>query len=114
MCITWVILQGKGVKMMFVLRSWWPVYELPAPGVRRPVPSLVHRHLDHILEDGGAESAGDAGGGAQGGAGVDLEEPGPEVRGQHEVRPVKLIAVLTSAAAVHHVWAEVMCIRVFF
>ena len=29
-------------------------------------------HLDDILEDGRAEPAGDAGGGAQGGARVDL------------------------------------------
>ena len=60
-------------------------------------------HLDDILEDGGAEPAGDAGGGAQGGAGVDLQQPGPEVRGQHEVRPVQLVTVLSRAAAVHHV-----------
>ena len=40
-------------------------------------------HLDDILEDGGAEPAGDAGGGAQGGARVELQQPGPEVRGQH-------------------------------
>ena len=27
----------------------------------------------------------------------------PEVRGEHEVRPVQLVAVLAGAAAVHHV-----------
>ena len=60
-------------------------------------------HLDDSLEDGGAEPAGDAGGGAQGGARVDLQQPGPEVRGQHEVCPVQLVTVLSRAAAVHHV-----------
>ena len=64
---------------------------------------VYYLHLDDILQHCGAEPAGDAGGGAQGGAGVDLQQPGPEVRGQHEVRPVQLVAVLTGAAAVHHV-----------
>ena len=67
---------------------------------------VVCPHLDDILEDGGAEPAGDAGGGAQGGAGVDLQQPGPEVRGQHEVRTVQLVTVLTRAAPIHHVWGE--------
>ena len=60
-------------------------------------------HLDDILEDGGAKPTGDAGGGAQGGARVDLQQPGPEVRGQHEVGAVQLEAVLPGAATVHHI-----------
>ena len=64
----------------------------------------MYSHLDDILKHRGAEPAGDAGGGAQGGARVDLQQPGPEVRRQHEVRPVQLVAVLPRAATVHHIW----------
>ena len=83
--------------------GWLPVHHLPAPGVGRPVPGPVHRHLDHVLQHGAAQAGGDAGGGAQGGRGVDLQQPGPQVGGQHEVGSVQLVAVLTGAAAVHHV-----------
>ena len=81
-----------------------PVHHLPPPGVRRPVPGPVHRHLDHVLQHGAAQPGGDAGGGPQGGGGVDLYQPGLEVCGQHEVRPVELVTVLPGTAAVHHVW----------
>ena len=100
-----------------VLRLWdcWlPVDHLPAPGVGRPVPGPVHRHLDHVLQHGAAQSGGDAGGGAQGGGGVDLQQPRPQVGGQHEVRPVQLVAVLTGTATVHHVCRETGGVNKYF
>ena len=83
-----------------------PVHHLPPPGVRRPVPGPVHRHLDHVLQHGAAQPGGDAGGGTQGGRGVDLQEPGPQVGGEHEVSSVELVTVLTGTATVHHVCRE--------
>ena len=89
--------------------GWLSVHHLPAPGVGRPVPGPVHRHLDHVLQHGAAQPGGDAGGGAQGGRGVDLQEPGPQVGGEHEVSSVELVTVLTGTAAVHHVCSQWRC-----
>ena len=95
-------------RINIIVKTTWqsclpPVDHLPSSSVRCLVPGPVHRHLDGVLEDSGAESAGDAGGGPQGGRGVDLQQPGPQVIGQHEVGAIELIAVLAGTAALHHI-----------
>ena len=82
---------------------WLSVHHLPAARVRRPVSSPVHGHLDHVLQHGAAQSGRDAGGGPEGGGGVNLQQPGLEVAGQHEICSVQLVAILPGTAAVHHV-----------
>ena len=88
--------------------SFLPVDQLPTPSICSPVPGPVHCHLDDVLQDRAAQPAGDAGGGPQRRRGVDLQQPGSQVIGQHKVCSIQLITVLTSTTTIHHIYKQLI------